>query len=500
MIPHRRSYRAWCAALAALVLTGATRADHIWLRDGREFDGTISRQGGQMLIHVENGNTVTVTADQVQRVALTGTQSPAEKSESEWTRIKSTIARTDDLRTITGMLATFIKTYPDLKLTAAAQQMLDQYNQYATDGFIKFRNKWMAPDTRDAILHQAATQAKLALTLYRSGKLKEALDTALDALKTDEQNSTALATAGLATARLSKWVKAKDYFQKLAEVDPGDVLAQNNLAIVAYIQHRQPEGLLDYKKALDAAPANRLLLDNITEALGDYHGAKDVPAYTDLVRAFVQADARMADQMAQRGLYRFGSTWVTQEQKDRLLSGVLRLQQKMADLDAAYRQALAALQTLDQQGRQTAANYDAEMSDVSTMDVLILQEQSQGFVDVLLIGRRDAILADISRLYRRMQEIDAQKTTTQTALKQMRIEADRLKTQLAAIQISPLTGVQRIMEIGDVESPPPPAAVRMGPRAEPGVIAAPVNPALAPVAPPLEWPGVNPDKIPGGGQ
>ena len=99
--------------------------------------------------------------------------------------------------------------------------MLDQYNQYAKSGLIKFRNQWIAPDARDAILLQGETQAKLALTLYRSGKLKDALEAAKDALKTDDENHTALALAALAhhwQRGPTNGLKASEYFQKSCRI------------------------------------------------------------------------------------------------------------------------------------------------------------------------------------------------------------------------------------------------------------------------------------------
>ncbi len=501
----------WMALTAAAVMPiTPAHADEIQLKDGRQINGKLSRSGDMMVIRKDDGGTMTVRADEVKGVTLTGASTPVEKSEVAWTKIKLAMAKSDDVHAINVMLATFVRDYPDVPLAKPAQTALTQYNQYEADGFVKFRTKWVAPAARDAVLHQAEIQAKLALTLYHNGKLKDAFNAAQDTLKTDDENTTALALAGLVSGRSSpsQWVKAKEYFQKMANVDSGNVLAWNNLAIIANIQHRAPEGLIDYKKALDAGAGNRLLLDNITQALADYKGAKDIPAYIDLTRAFAQADAQMAAIMAQKGLYRWGSTWIGLEQRDRLQINLTAIQNQMAALDASYQSAVGTYQALDQQVRQAEADYNSALSDIAALDTIIQQEQNQGYLDVVLIGRRDALAADLARISSRLQDAKAQRAATQTAIKQMRINAEGLKAQLAAAQ--PLySGVQRLMEVGDVENPPPPMVIVMPPKPPvpavippappippvqvipPAIVPTP-NPVPTPAAP--QWPAVNPNK------
>jgi tetratricopeptide (TPR) repeat protein len=504
----------WRSLALAVALIGgwvqAASADKILLQDGREVSGSLTRRGDDIVIKQDDGTLLTVKAADVKRVTLTGALTPAEKSEVEWTRIKATIAKSDDLPTILGLLTDFLRNYPDVPLAKSAKDMVGQYSGYQAQGFVKFRNRWLAAASRDAILNQSQTQARLALTLYRSGKLKEAAEAAKDSLKTDDQNTLGLSIAGLTSARAGQWVKAKEYFGKAVDLDATNVLAQNNVAIISFIQHREPEGLIHYKLALDAGPGNRLLLDNITEALAAYRGGKDVPAYIDLVRAFTQAETQMAAFMAQRGLYRFGSTWVTQEQKDRLLAAITTIQQNMADLDASYQRASATLQSLDQQARRAAANYDGTLADINSLDTSILQEQSRGFLDATLIAQRDALLADLNVINRRIQDIDAQRATAQADIKQMRVDAEILKKQMAAAEVNTYSGVQRMMEVGDADSPPPPAAVALPPKpaavpsvpAPPHAVApvpvvapAPVVPSVPVVPQGAQWPAVNPQGV-----
>jgi Flp pilus assembly protein TadD len=455
------------------------------MQDGREITGSLARHGDDMVIKREDGTVVTVKAADVKRVTLTDSTNPAEKSEVEWSRISATIARSDDLPAINKMLKAFLASYPDVPLAKTAMEALNQYSGYQDQGLVKFRTRWLLPASRDAILQQAQTQARLALTLYRSGKVKEATEAATEALHTDDQNSLALSIAGLTSARAGQWVKAKEYFGKIADIDPNNILAHNNLAIISFIQHRDAEGLIHYKTALDSGADNRLVLDNIIEALAAYRGSKDVPAYTSLVRSFTQAETKMAAVMAQQGLFRYGSTWVTQDQKDRLLASATAIQQNMADLDANYRHATAALQSLDQQARRTAALYDATLNDINSLDSSILAEQSKGLLDVSLISQRDVLLQNLNDINRRILQIDGQRSATQSAIKQMRSDAEVLKSQLAVAEANIYSGVQRIMEVGDAESPPPPAAVNVPAQAMPTAVAVP---PAAPVAAPVQTP------------
>ena len=121
-----------------------------------------------------------------------------------------------------------------------------------------------------------------------------------------------LEIAGLAAMRMDHLPDAENYFQKLATMAPGTGLAWHNLAVIELLQNRQAQALGDFSRALQAMPGNRLLLDNIAGLLANFSGDMNTAAYESLARQFAQAESREQSTMAAQGLYRYGSTWISQ--------------------------------------------------------------------------------------------------------------------------------------------------------------------------------------------
>ena len=57
----------------------------------------------------------------------------------------------------------------------------------------------------------------------------------------------------------------------------------------------------------------------------------------------------------------------------------------MADLDAKYQLALAALQSLQQQSQQAANDRDGIINNIGSIEIAMAQEQVHGYVDVGLV-------------------------------------------------------------------------------------------------------------------
>src|SRR5687768_1405622 len=84
---------------------------------------------------------------------------------------------------------------------------------------------------------------------------------------------------------------------------------------------------------MTAEPENRQLLDDLAGALellpekvGQSRQAEEVR------QLFLSQDAALRQQMAERGLYRWGSTWVDRKQLDELEAMEQEIQQKVAEL------------------------------------------------------------------------------------------------------------------------------------------------------------------------
>jgi hypothetical protein len=95
-----------------------------------------------------------------------------------------------------------------------------------------------------------------------------------------------------------------------------------------------------YEQAMQAAPADRAVLDNVAEAIAALSEDKQVratPVLTRVERAFSQQDSQLAAVMAQQGLFRWGSSWVDKPTIEKLAAEEKRIEQRVSDLQQRLR-------------------------------------------------------------------------------------------------------------------------------------------------------------------
>ncbi len=263
---------------------GQARGDVIELKDGRSLSGSMSRQEGSVVIETEDGGRVVVGPSDVARVRLTSNVTTLEAANSEWTRTAALIRQANDLPTIIALHQKFIDKFPQPAYSEGVRVSLVQYQKLAAQGGVKFRGRWMPAAQVQVTVRQWKDEAAPALALYHAGELRAALQAAQGVLDHNAGNPDAATIAGLAAYRLNDLKSAETHFTMLAANDPSSVLAENNLAVILFQRGRQAESLNHYVRALQAKPDNRLLADNIQEAMNAYSGNMDAQPYKDLVQ------------------------------------------------------------------------------------------------------------------------------------------------------------------------------------------------------------------------
>jgi tetratricopeptide (TPR) repeat protein len=435
----------------------AARADIIELQDGRKINGSMQRQGDMMVIKGDDGKTTTVPPAAIVKVTLQSNTPPDQLASAEWTRVQAQLNKATTLEAVIDLHKKFLAKYPDQPVSADVKKSLGEYEAMVGKDVVKYRGRWL---TKDMIRDQERaweTEAEAATKKYKAGKLAEARQAAVEALAADANNPLNLAIAGLASYRLNELPRAKGYFEKLSAADPGNVLAENNLGVIAFQQKSQPEALVHYTKAIQAKPDNRLVLDNAADAMGAYVGSKEIDAYRNLARQYAQAEAAMETEMAKRGLYRFGSTWIPKDQKEKLGTDRQHILTAMAQLDAKFTQARQSLDLIEQQLRQANADYDNTMTQMASLDLQTTHTRAGYFVTPY---QRGILSSQLDALSRRKAELETQRAQATQALQPFFAEATRLKAALAQVPEAAYTGVQRIMEPADVDDPPAPAPLK----------------------------------------
>ena len=489
--------RTYSVALLVWAVAGLASADIIELSDGRKFNGSLTRTGDVMTIKTDDGKTITAKPDQIAKVTLTSTVTPEEAAAAEWSRIGQQAKTADSLQTVIDSYQKFIEKYPAAKQIAEARTTLEAYQKLAQTDAVKFRGRWMAPAQVEVQIKQWADSAHAAADLYRAGRMQDALEAAKTAITADAKNPDALAIAGLAAYRSGGIPAARTYFTSLVAADPGSVLAENNLAVISSVQKNPAEGLLHYAKAMQIAPDNRVVLDNIAEALNTFvagGGDKNVTAYRALVKQYEPAEARMEETMGKQGLVRWGSTWVTKDKQAKLAKFQEDVRQQMAQLDTQYASAKKSLAALEGQIRQTADDADSYARAVQFNDAQI-QIGTQRSLDVTYYySQRDAAAQNYDRSMRFKAQLATQHDQMAEAARDFFAQADHIKAAMASGSLTgQFTGTQRIIDLGDVANPPAPASVPDPValpelKAPPTIINQPPTPATPPIMVPVPVP------------
>jgi tetratricopeptide (TPR) repeat protein len=370
-------------------------------------------------------------------------------AKAEWGKISNEIKSQDDLKTIVGMHDRFLNAYADSSLAQSVSNSRDVYAALLQADAKKFHGKWVPAEQIEVMEKTWRDEVQPALSLYEAGKYKEATEAARQVERSDKDNATAWAIDGDSAYHLKLPAAARGTFEKLAAVDPENVLAHNNLAVLAFENKQMVVGMMHYTKALGQGSESVVLLNNVAEALHTYltsggaggaAGDKNNATYKELASKVVGAEGRMVATMAKQGLVRRGSMWVTQAQEDKITQDVSAIKYQMAMLDkqfadlqqqaAAAQRGLAEAQAASQKTLNTLVSMDARAGS---------RGQMGGFLD------RDRMEKELSQSAGRQGEYKETLARLSQALPDFKKAAETLKGQMAAAD-QKYTGVQRMME------------------------------------------------------
>jgi hypothetical protein len=478
-------------AAALLAITPSLRADIIELSDGRRFTGSMSRNGDIVTIRTDDGKTVAARPAEIARVTLTSNTTPEEAATAEWVRIAPQVKAADDIHLIISIYQNFLDKFPEARQSADAKASLAYFQTLAKSDPVKFRGRWLARAQIEVLLNQWKESARPALDLYKAGRMKETLDALKAPLAEDAQNPEALTLAGLAAYRLNTIPAARTQFTALAAADPTSLLAENNLAVISFLQRQNGEGLSHYVKALQISTDNRQVLDNIAEGINTYltaGGDKNGLSYRALLKIYEPAELRMQQQMAKLGLQRWGSTWVTRERAAELTKFADSYRDRLAQIDAQNKRARDTIASLDAQIRQCDSDYEMYLQTFNAFNnQLNVQGNAVRIMDLnYFIAQRDIALQNMERSKRQKEMLIAQRDQYVAGTHDFFAQVDKLKSTMTAAGPGLYGGTQRILDLGEAENPPAPAAVP-----DPGPLPSLQLPAVI-IAPPTAPPTLVP--------
>ena len=133
---------------------------------------------------------------------------------------------------------------------------------------------------------------------------------------------------------------------------PDSAAAHNNIAVILWKTRSQMPAMLEFDKAMLASPSNQTVLDNVSEAL---HGLPKEFQRNELTKRVVEhfnmQDGALQRQMAQRGSYRWGSQWLSQQEYALIQQQQKAVQDKIDELQKQFddnqQRVLQIAQTID---------------------------------------------------------------------------------------------------------------------------------------------------------
>jgi tetratricopeptide (TPR) repeat protein len=341
------------SGVVSVVASGVASADTVRLKDGTQLEGSVRRAADGGWVVTAGGNSTAVAADQVDSIDL----SPAAPA-SAMVRLGSLRRATDnsdDPRDAVIQYQRFIEHSRDPAATAEAKKDLDVWHDRVARGATRVAGKWVRPDEKAKLIEQASVSTDLARQYLKQNRTLEAAPLLAGALAVDPQNVTAQYLTGLLAYDQDKLPAARKAFEAVAAAFPNHGPTLTNLAVVQWRQKQYAAAMANFDLAMQAAPVDRPVLDDVATALQQWPaGLVKPPVVTRAEIRFHDQDAKLADRLAPMGLHRVGATWVDIRDGQQVVARQLQAEAQLDSLAGEFDRAVNRIKQIDQSAAATA--------------------------------------------------------------------------------------------------------------------------------------------------
>jgi len=342
------------AALVLIFLTVAARADILVLDDGSRVEGKVHKDGDQWIVIDNSGHETDVPTDSVVSIQIGSGQEGGNATERLAT-LRSSAEALSDLSIIIQRFQTFISQNPGTPEAGEAQSDLAIWQQRQDQQCIKVGRQWLTPTQREAMIASEANAAVRITGLVQQHQMQDAADLLKQALDVDPADPAALYLNGLVLADAGQTALARMQFEAAIKAVPGHAPTLNNMGALRFRQNLIPAALAAYTQAMQSKPFDRIILDNVAEALhAVQNNEHDSPPVIAAAKMFVEQDEHLQKSQEANGLFRWGATWVSKQQLQALNAEEQAIQNK---LDLIQNE------------------YDATQRDITAYDATISQDQ-----------------------------------------------------------------------------------------------------------------------------
>jgi tetratricopeptide (TPR) repeat protein len=329
--------RVWTVLCLVLVAAGWCRGDVINLTDGTKVEGKIHKTSEGWAVTQKDGSVVNVDADKVASIEASRSPDAVSVAEDRLASLRRVAEHLTDLQDIIGRYQRFLADLGDQKVAAEAQADLKIWQDRQERGMVKLGDQWISSEEREKRREQAQSEAIPARDLIANYKYKDAAKILSQAVTDDPECATAWYLQGVLLYKQDQVQGARKSFEAVNQIIPDHAPTLNNLAVIAWRQKSFVVAMNYYDHAMMAAPVAKEILDNVAEALNVVPPEnRKAPVVLEGVKLFAEQDTELQKLAAQKGMYRWGATWVTASQLQELKAAEAKIKQQLDALQQQF--------------------------------------------------------------------------------------------------------------------------------------------------------------------
>lgn len=407
-------------------------ADVVHLKDGTRLEGDIKKTDDGYRVTDAAGTVTMVSSEKIDSIEPRP-KGGADASASRLASLRRAVENLDDIKKILDRYSSFLTQNAGTPATKDAQADIDMWHDRQARGLVKVGTKWMTKEERDGLQLKSLGVADQLRETIKQGRMKEATTVLDNALSDNPTNISLLYLRGVLLYRQEQLPASRKAFESVVAAAADHAPTLNNLAVILYRQNAPVAALAQYDKAMLAAPASREILDNVAEALNALPEEQRKSAVVKkVVRHFKEQDDDLQKKMSERGMVRWGATWVTDAQYAKLQEQEKQIKDKLDQMSRDYDSVQAGIVGIDRRIKD-------DQEEMNLIDQSTLTTDREGNVIRLpyparyfdlrrevasLLSERAARVADLEHLRRDAKVVQQQLPVARYSGIQKIIDAD----------------------------------------------------------------------------
>ncbi|HRK31551.1 MAG TPA: hypothetical protein PLD59_10770 [Tepidisphaeraceae bacterium] len=339
----------WFLLVFSLSTVSLCLADRITFKDGTVLEGRAKMQpDGNWVVATPDGKIVTIDAARVAKVEMTGNGDS--KTAEQLASLKRSVESLTDLNEIIARFERFATANADTPAGDDAAAELAMWRDRKARGLIRVGGDWITPEERLELLRQLEPRIAMAQQMISTGQYGDAELILRSVLELDPRQLAGLYLSGVVSYHTDKLPAARRSFEAVNEQIAGHAPTLNNLAIISFKQNQIGSGLNFFDQAMVAAPADRVIVDNVAETL---HGLKDegrrLSGARRLERRFMEQEPIVVARMQQEGQFRWGATFVDKQKFDELVAAEKAIKDKIDAMQQEFESVNGKIAAIDRE-------------------------------------------------------------------------------------------------------------------------------------------------------